>query len=294
MGQIDAGRAYLDQALQQYDRAQSTQHILMFGSDPGIIGLANLAWLEWFAGRTDLAIGYSIRSIELARELAYGLGIAYALGMSAALYQCLGDSQTTASLAQETIDLAERHGFPYWAAWETSLLGWARATQGQVVAGTELLEKGLEGYRTTGAELFCPYILGLLAQVNLRAGEYDKALACCEDALASSARTDGHFFDAEIHRLEGSCLLSRDHDISGAQACFEEAIATARAQSARMLELRGVMSLAALRRSQGQAGAACDMLAQTLRGFDEGSSASDLTVARRFLDEWRKDAGNPP
>jgi class 3 adenylate cyclase/predicted ATPase len=288
MGQIDSGRAYLDKAMQEYDRAQSPQHIVTYGSDPAIIGLVNLAWLEWFAGQTDRALRCSKQSIALARDLSYGLGMAYALGMSAALYQCLADCETTAALAEETIELAERHGFPYWIAWETSLLGWARAVQGQVDIGMEMLERGLTAYRATGAELFCPYMFGLLAQINLRVGRYDKALAFCEEALASGERTDAHFFDSEIHRLEGECLFSRDHDIAAAEMCFEEAIAVARKQGARLLELRGAMYLALLRYFQGRLGGACSVLSEAIAGFDGSQSAPDLAQARRLLAQWHE------
>jgi class 3 adenylate cyclase/predicted ATPase len=286
MGNIDAGRNYLDRAMKEYDRSRSAQHIVMYGSDPAVIGLVNLAWLEWFAGRTGDAKRYSNQSILLARELSFPLGLGYALGMSAALYQCLNDPKTTAELAEETIDLAEKYGFPYWAAWETSLIGWTRAMRGNTDDGIEALQSGLASYRDTGAELFCPHMLGLLAQVNLHAGRFDKALACCDEALASSEQSDVHFFDAEIHRLEGECILSGDRNVAAAETCFDEAITLARAQGARMLELRCATSLAKLRFSQGWTEIASRLLADAVARVDGDETVPDLTEARRLLLDW--------
>jgi predicted ATPase len=286
MGRIDAGRTYLDKALRAYNRTQSSQHIAIYGSDPGIIGHVNMAWLQWFGGRPDEALKHSNLAIELARELSYGLGIAYALGMSAALYQCLGDPETTATLATETIDLAQKHGFPYWVAWETGLLGWARTVQGQVDAGIGMLRKGLADYRATGAELFSPYMLGLLAQAHSSAQRFDDALPFCEEALATGERSDVHFFDAEILRLKGVCVLRHQCDVTAAQACFEQAVAIARDQGARMLELRALIALAMLHRSRGQGSAARRLLSEAVASFRDIDRATDLDEARRLLQEW--------
>jgi predicted ATPase/class 3 adenylate cyclase len=286
MGNIDAGRTYIYQAIQEYDRSRSDQHIVMYGSDPGVIGLVNLAWLEWFAGHSGNAKRYSNQSITLARELSFGLGLAYALGMSAALYQCLNDPQMTAELAEETIDLAEMYGFPYWVAWETSLVGWSRVMHGDIDAGLEAMQSGLAAYRDTGAELFSPYMLGLLAEVNLRARRFDRALAYCDEALASGERTDVHFFDAEIHRFEGECALGRDRNVAAAETCFHEAITLARKQGARMLELRSVTSLAKLRHFQGQVDVASCLLSEAVARVDRHESVPDLIEAHRLLRDW--------
>jgi class 3 adenylate cyclase/predicted ATPase len=284
MGEIDAGRNYLGKALQEYDRGQSAQHILAYGSDPAIIGTVNLAWLEWFGGRSDQAIRYSQQSIALARELSYGLGLAYALGMSAALYQCLGDAETTARLAEETIGLARKYGFPYWVAWETSLLGWTRTVDGQTDAGVEMLQQGLAAYRATGAELFSPYMLGLLAEAHLRARRFDRAIALCQEALACGERTDVHFFDAEIHRIKGECLVNQADE--RALTCFEQAAAVAGEQGARTLEIRAVTALASLQRSRGRADVAHRILADAVQALGETVVSSDLDQARRLLQEW--------
>ena len=176
---------------------------------------------------------------------------------------------------------------PYWVAWETSLLGWARMAQGKVEAGIEMMHKGLADYRATGAELFSPYMLGLLAQAHLRTRRFDEALAFCEEALAFGERSDVHFFDAEIHRLKGKCLLSQRHNVEMAQASFERAVAVARDQGARMLELRGVIDLASLRRSEGQGGAARELLSDAIGSLAGTQMAAELEEARRLLHEWR-------
>jgi class 3 adenylate cyclase/predicted ATPase len=286
MGDLESGRMSLRAAMDIYDRSQSMRHILTVGSDPGVIGFVNLAWLESFAGRAAQAVSYSEQAIRLARDIAYDLGLAYALGMSAALYQCLNDAAKTATLARETIELAESRGFPYWAAWETGLLGWATAVEGDLESGIALLEKGFASYRETGSGLFCGYLLALLADVNLRSRRYDRALGLCDEALAFGDRTDAHFFDPEIHRLEGECILARDHDVPAAIDSFGHAVRLARSQGAGMLEMRAATRLAELEHACGRTPQAGRVLAESLAAFQGDDSCAEYRRARELLQSW--------
>jgi predicted ATPase len=255
-----------------------------FGSDPGVIGLVNLAWLEWFAGRPDAAISFSERAIALSRELTYKLGMAYALGMSAALYQCMGEPAQTARLAEETIDIARRHDFPYWSAWQSVLLGWCRAQDGDFPQAIELMERGLESYRGTGAELFGCHMLALLAEVCLQAGQPGRALELCDQALASGTRTDAHFYDAEIHRIEGHCILVRDGDSAGALGCFDEALSIAGQQGARMLQLRSSISAAEAMAAGGHREEARALASEALHALEGTRALAETRRASRVLE----------
>jgi predicted ATPase len=70
-----------------------------------------------------------------------------------------------------------------------------------------------------------------------------------------------------------------------AEAHFHKAIAVARRQSAKMLELRAVMSLARLWRQQGKREEAHQMLAKIYGWFTEGFDTKDLQEAKALLEE---------
>ncbi|MGH6628479.1 MAG: hypothetical protein ACREB3_01975, partial [Burkholderiales bacterium] len=70
-----------------------------------------------------------------------------------------------------------------------------------------------------------------------------------------------------------------------AEACFLQAIETARRQGARSLELRAVMALSRLWRQQGKSGEARQMLAQSYGWFTEGFDTADLQEAKALLAE---------
>ena len=70
-----------------------------------------------------------------------------------------------------------------------------------------------------------------------------------------------------------------------AEAHFERALAVARKQQARSLELRAAMSMARLWRDQGKPQQARDLLAPVYGWFTEGFDTLDLKEAKALLDQ---------
>ena len=76
-------------------------------------------------------------------------------------------------------------------------------------------------------------------------------------------------------------------DEAAAEACFREAVAAARAQGARLPELRAPTSLARLLRGEADGAAAREALASAYAWFTEGFDTLDLREARALLDANR-------
>jgi predicted ATPase len=87
-----------------------------------------------------------------------------------------------------------------------------------------------------------------------------------------------------MHRLKGEFLLALDPDNpADAEACFGQAIAVARAQAAKTLELRATMSLGRLWQQQGRHDKARAQLAAVYGTFTEGFTTPDLVDAAAQL-----------
>ena len=69
-----------------------------------------------------------------------------------------------------------------------------------------------------------------------------------------------------------------------AEACFERALAVARAQQAKSWELRAAMSMARLWRDQGKRNEARDLLTLVYNSFTEGFDTLDLKEAKALLE----------
>jgi predicted ATPase len=93
-------------------------------------------------------------------------------------------------------------------------------------------------------------------------------------------------WQAEVHRLQGELLLQvatveADRSVAvtdAAELCFQRALAVARPQRARSLELRAAMSLGRLWLRLGRRTAAAELLTPVYRRFTE---ASILLTCRR-------------
>jgi predicted ATPase len=69
-----------------------------------------------------------------------------------------------------------------------------------------------------------------------------------------------------------------------AEVCFQQALAVARRQLAKSLELRAAMSLARLWQQQGKRLAAHQLLAEVYGWFTEGFDTADLQETKALLD----------
>ena len=113
-----------------------------------------------------------------------------------------------------------------------------------------------------------------------------EALSALTEALDLIEASEQRFWAAELHRLRGEFLLSRSPaSLAESEACLNKALAIARRQSARSLELRAAMSLARLWRDQGKLHQARELLAPVYGWFTEGFDTRDLKEAKALLGE---------
>ena len=73
--------------------------------------------------------------------------------------------------------------------------------QGQVEVGIEQIHRGLATFRATGAEVWRPYHLALLAEAYGKTGQVEEGLTALAEALDAVDRTGEHMYEAEMYRL---------------------------------------------------------------------------------------------
>ena len=148
--------------------------------------------------------------------------------------------------------------------------------------GHARMDRGLRGYQATGSCLFLPYWLALLAKALAEAGRHPEALAALAEAREWTERTDQRWIEAELHRLEGR--MTPRTDVSDVETALTKAIAVARAQAARIWELRAACDLARFLAERGERRRAHDLLAPVYGWFGEGFATPDLQEAGVLLD----------
>jgi predicted ATPase len=128
----------------------------------------------------------------------------------------------------------------------------------------------------------------MLAEELGRGGQIEQGLDVLAEALAVMDGTGEGFYGAELYRLQGEFLLQQGPPQVArreAEACFRRALAIARRQHARSLELRAVMSLTRLYQEQDRQAEVRPMLAGCYEWFTEGLDTLDLREARALLEQ---------
>jgi predicted ATPase len=147
------------------------------------------------------------------------------------------------------------------------------------------MRQGMTTVLTTGAEVFRPVFLTLLADTCRKIGQTAESLRLLEEAQQAMERHDARYIAAEIYRLKGEVLLQQqDAPISQALTYLQQALEVARSQHARALELRVALSLGRLWQLQGKGSAARQLVGEIASWFTEGLDTPDLQQARAFVE----------
>jgi TOMM system kinase/cyclase fusion protein len=286
LGEVAAGRAHLEQAIAVYDLPQHRTLAFQYAQDPAVIAGSWAALASWLLGYPDQALQRSDEAISLARELAHPYSLIYALIWAATIRQFRRERQAASELTETIMALSREQGFALWVAWGTILRGWELSERGQGTEGITRIREGIAAWRVTGAELFHPHFLTMLARAYAEAGRATEGLTTVAEALAIVKRSGERLYEAELYRLQGELLLHQPAGSSQeAERCFREALDVARHQQAKSLELRASMSLARLWQHQGKREEARELLTPIYGWFTEGFDTADLQEAKVLLEE---------
>jgi predicted ATPase len=201
------------------------------------------------------------------------------LAVGARLLSLVGDNAALDERARQLVAVAIEQGFPHWHSQGAIYRGWITVKNANVTEGISLLRRGSSAFRATGAELFVPHYIALLARACEIAGQVEEGLTLLDEALQIIQRTGERWLAAELNRHKGKLLLRRGHS-EAAEELYRKALSIAEEQGAKLWELRAAASLARLRRDQGRHAEARDLLAPVYGWFTEGFDTPDLKDAK--------------
>jgi hypothetical protein len=120
-------------------------HIVVLSGEAGIgkSRLAFAAWTLWLLGYPVQALARLHEALALAHELSHPYSLAHVWCVAAHVSQLRRDVPAVYEQAEAAVALSTEQDFPLWAAWGTSLRGWALAMQGQGKEGMALLRRRL-------------------------------------------------------------------------------------------------------------------------------------------------------
>jgi DNA-binding winged helix-turn-helix (wHTH) protein/class 3 adenylate cyclase/predicted ATPase len=321
-GELPAAHMHEQQAHALHTPEQDRSLALLHGVSPGASSLAYAAMVRWLLGFPQQGLLHS-RAVTLAQEIRYPPSLALPLAHAAWFCQFRREAPAVQAQAEALLPLATGQEFPFWRAMATILRGWALMAQGQGAVGIAEMQQGLAAYQATGAAMGQTYLRALLVEGCRHVGQVDTGLRLLAEILATVEKTGERVWEAELYRLKGELLLHAEYGRSQspspplcgrklrcagavapsesasfppptqsrrvrraalqAESCFQQALAIARRQQAKSLELRATMSLARLWQQQGKRAAAHQLLVEVYGWFTEGFGTADLQEARALL-----------
>jgi DNA-binding winged helix-turn-helix (wHTH) protein/tetratricopeptide (TPR) repeat protein len=301
LGRFDEALAHLEHAATASDDNPGASEESLSGQTPQVVSACYAARAMWALGYPDAAIDRAERALSVAQDVRHPERLLTATHFVAQLNQLRGEPVATQERAETVISLAEEYGLPLWLAFGHMNRGWARIAQNDPDGGIEDMRRGLSMYDASGARLWRPHYLGLLAHALAGANHIDDAFREVASALAMVQVTGEYWCAAELHRIEGELVIMQaagdEHPstpprklpssaASRAEGCFRQALAIARQQQARSWELRVSTSLGRLFYRQDKRVEARRVVRETLEWFKEGHDTEDQKTARTLVDAW--------
>jgi len=279
---------HFEQALALYDSDRHADDLFIDALNPGVAVRCFAGWCLWFMGRPDRALALIEDAVAIARQLSEPHGLAHALVFAAVHHQLRREPPLAQQCADEAIVLAGEHGLALYSAAARIVRGWALIGRGDDEAAVEQIQQGLAAWQSTGAALMRPHSLTLLAEAYAAANRHEQALLVLDEALTCAEATGERMYEAEVCRLRGEYMLAaggQGADVETAEASFQQALAIARRQGARSLELRAATSLTRLYRDRALRAQARGVIRPIYEQFEEGFDTVDLKAARDLLEE---------
>ena len=267
-----------------YAPGQKNTTDLRYSQDHAVWALSMLALNLWALGYPDQAASAAEQSISWATAIGHAMTTGFALSFGSVLNAFLNFNQPDDEpFPEKVVKYCTEHDLRAYTPMVTFYYGLSTVRLGETAEGLKLMLTGLAGTQKINMNMLRSMHLGHLASARAEAAEAVGSFDSLDEAFGIVERTQERVFEAELHRIHGE-LLIRVGRLSEAERALERALAVARAQQARMLELRAANTLAGLWLEQGKQAKARDLLAPIYGWFTEGLDSVDLKKAKALLD----------
>jgi tetratricopeptide (TPR) repeat protein len=232
-----------DQALALYNPAVHRPLTMLFGGqDMRVTNLTQRSLALWFLGYPDAALAGANRFLKEARQTDQVGTLFTALNFSIVVHFLCGAHPTADAMANELVTLADEQDAAMWKPVGLVYRGWILAVADRASEAVQLITSALDAIRATGTTLFRSVGLSLTAKCYADLGQLDDARRSVDEATIVVERTKETWFEADVYRIAGEIALKAPKpDAAKAEGYFERALAIARQQQAKSLELRAAM-----------------------------------------------------
>jgi class 3 adenylate cyclase/tetratricopeptide (TPR) repeat protein len=279
-GRFRASFAYCEAFLGAYKPERHRELADTYSNDLELVCLVHEAIGSFIVGRADQAAAISDRIVAVADELDHPYSVAWASTWGAVPDLLCGDLRRATERVAQGRRIAEENDYAYLTAMATMLDGTLRGCVGHRDAVDEI-ERGLEAFRSTGAEIVVPFFQTLRAELLVERDLTDEAMALLADARTRIERWGERWQEAETWRVEANALAARNGEPSAVESRFQRALEIAREHGALGWELRAATDFADYACRKGRPDEARALLVPVLEAV--AGASDDAVRAERVL-----------
>jgi predicted ATPase len=263
-----------------------------FGYDPGVAAHCMAALSRWTSGHPDGARRDVDSALALAESLSHPSSLAFATLFASWIACWRGEWDDARSMADRCLAYCSEYGLPAYRDFVQICRGMIQIAKGEPDSGADTATEGAAALESIGFRWARSFMLSVVADGRIRAGDLPEALARLEEAFACAERSGEQLCIPELLRLKGEVLLrQKSGDAAAGERCLLEAVEVARRQQALAWELRATITLARWWHTKGRTVEGRERLEVVCSSFIEGLDTADLVAARAVLEELAPPTG---
>jgi class 3 adenylate cyclase/tetratricopeptide (TPR) repeat protein len=286
MGDIVEGGSNLTEVTSSYDLAEHGNYVFRFSGADLSVGASGFASFALFGqGYPKQALEVCMQGLSLAQQLGHPMSECLANWVVSIVYGLHNDVQESREHARCGSLIAHQKGIVQYTHFADISLASAESLLNEDHGAISKIRNSIVALQAMSSNLFNPFFLRLLADLQHKFGQPEKALDTVNEAIDETSRTGERFSLADLYRLKGDLVIQIDAaNVDEAETCYLQGIDIAKSQNAKGWELRVATSLARLWQDQGELDDARDLLKPVYDWFTEGLDTHDLIEAKKVLD----------
>ncbi|WP_437736734.1 TOMM system kinase/cyclase fusion protein [Sorangium sp. So ce1335] len=276
-GKLSEARVHLERVLALYRPEAHGGQVFVYGLDARIYAEITLSIVLCLMGYPREALARGEAAAAWAYQLQHFTSIGMAQLYRLMLYHHCRMRANLATDSRELTEMVDRERL-WFRDYCWTLRRW-------VEGDLDRMMEHVDALRSSGLLLGMTYYPSLEAELMAERAQHGAAIERFDDCLRTAERMGEMYYVPELYRLKAASVLARDPRAREGEECLQQAMMHARAQGARLPELRSTLALCRVLLGQRRNDEALVLLSELDRWPAEYAAMPEIAESRGLLRE---------